>query len=66
MSIIVSADSHFNEPIDFYAPAHRRFGDVVPHVEFGDSGDFWASEALSGLWRYEPARAAWPWKYGKP
>ena len=43
MSIIVSADSHFNEPIDFYAPAHRRFGDVVPHVEFGDSGDFWAS-----------------------
>ena len=42
--MIVSADSHFNEPHDFYHAEYRRFGRIVPHLKrTNDNGDFWVS-----------------------
>lgn len=39
----ISADSHFNEPPDFYDVAWKEFGDQVPHIETQVSGDFWVA-----------------------
>lgn len=40
---IISADSHFNEPIDFYMPLMARYGSVVPRIERDEDGDYWVS-----------------------
>lgn len=43
---ITSADSHFNEPIDFYSSLQRRFGSSVPRIERFDDGDYWVAGAM--------------------
>tara|TARA_B100002052_G_C15883565_1_gene600537 strand:+ start:553 stop:1593 length:1041 start_codon:yes stop_codon:yes gene_type:complete len=40
---IVSADSHFNEPPNFYDDLHKKYGDSVPHIESDNHGSYWVA-----------------------
>jgi predicted TIM-barrel fold metal-dependent hydrolase len=40
---IISADSHFNEPIDFYSSLQKKFGSFIPRIESFDDGDYWVA-----------------------
>ena len=43
---IISADSHFNEPPKFYDSLHKKYGDIVPHIEDENNGSFWVSDGF--------------------
>jgi predicted TIM-barrel fold metal-dependent hydrolase len=43
---IVSADSHFNEPPEFYDDLHKKYGDSVPHIESDSKGSYWVSDGF--------------------